>query len=330
MYKQYLVTGATGQLGNYIVRMLLDNRQKVRVLVGEEEDISSLKDLPVEIFHGEVFNKDSLKEFFNVPEPRESICIHADELVEISGKKNLEMRRVNVTGTQNIVNMCLSRKIKRLVYLGSAYALPADYDDEDAKTIHFDRTKVEGDYAQSKAEACAYIMEKVSMNKMNAVIILPTFIIGPGCDVNSDIGKVLKGFLDNNVAPVNGGHSFVDVRDVSNITLTVAEKGTMGCSYIINGEYKTSVDFLQAASSAKGIEKEIKPVPDWAIGKAFGKLVDTYYKISHKENPKEVYALFLVTPLANYKSNVSSLIPEVQQVDMQESIKETVQWLEEG
>ena len=47
MYKQYLVTGATSQLGNHIVRMLLDQNQRVRVLVGPEEDTSSLNGMRI-------------------------------------------------------------------------------------------------------------------------------------------------------------------------------------------------------------------------------------------------------------------------------------------
>ncbi len=327
MYKQYLVTGATSQLGNHIVRMLLDQNQRVRVLVGPEEDTSSLNGMRIEVCQGEIYNKDSLKDFFKLDEPRESVLIHAEELVSISDKKNLEMRRINFSGTCNIVDMCLTRKIKRLVYLSSAYALPNDQEFE-SDTIYFDRKLVDGDYAQTKAEARAYVMEKVSLNKLNAVIILPTFIIGPGLSQNSTIGKVLKGYLENDVAPVKGGQSFVDVRDVAAMTLALAEKGTAGSGYIINGEYKTSVDFLNEVSSVKGIEKSIKLVPNWILGKTFGKLADTYFKICHKDNPKDVYALFLITPDVNYKSNVEGVIPEVKTTDLNESIKDTVMWLE--
>ena len=112
------------------------------------------------------------------------------------------------------------------------------------------------------------------------------------------------------------------------MTLALAEKGTAGSGYIINGEYKTSVDFLNEVSSVKGIEKSIKLVPNWILGKTFGKLADTYFKICHKDNPKDVYALFLITPDVNYKSNVEGVIPEVKTTDLNESIKDTVMWLE--
>ena len=214
MYKQYLVTGATSQLGNHIVRMLLDQNQRVRVLVGPEEDTSSLNGMRIEVCQGEIYNKDSLKDFFKLDEPRESVLIHAEELVSISDKKNLEMRRINFSGTCNIVDMCLTRKIKRFVYLSSAYALPNDQEFE-SDTIYFDRKLVDGDYAQTKAEASAYVMEKVSLNKFNAVIILPTFIIGPGLSPNSTIGKVLKGYLENDVAPVKGGTEKIQIKSVT-------------------------------------------------------------------------------------------------------------------
>ena len=196
MYEKYLVTGARNPVGRLVVQMLLSEGCQVRVLVPPETDNSLLKGMGAEIAEGEIFDKDSLKEFFTVEDPRRSAIIHTEEILSISNNKNMDMRRTNVAGAQNVVDMAMRSKIGRFVYLGSAYSLDPDTALSGEK-VRFDRTKVDGDYAATKAEASAYIMEKIQFNKFNASLLLPTFIIGPGFSEDYDMNKILKKYLEN-------------------------------------------------------------------------------------------------------------------------------------
>ena len=49
-----LVTGATGHIGNVLVRTLLEKGRKVRALVLPGEDLSPLQGLDVELVEGDV------------------------------------------------------------------------------------------------------------------------------------------------------------------------------------------------------------------------------------------------------------------------------------
>lgn len=84
MYQKYLVTGAKEPVGRLVVQMLLAEGCKVRVLVPPETDASLLKGMGAEISEGEIFDKDSLKDFFTVDDPRKSAVIHTEEIVSIS------------------------------------------------------------------------------------------------------------------------------------------------------------------------------------------------------------------------------------------------------
>ena len=84
MCKQYLVTGGASQLGEHLVKMLLEKGNKVRILIGPDDDESIFDGLDVEIFRGETFLKDTMKEFFAVENPRECILVHADERVSLA------------------------------------------------------------------------------------------------------------------------------------------------------------------------------------------------------------------------------------------------------
>ena len=59
-----LVTGATGHLGNVLVRQLVAQGEKVRALFLPGEDHTPLKELPVEIIEGNVLSPESLKPAF--------------------------------------------------------------------------------------------------------------------------------------------------------------------------------------------------------------------------------------------------------------------------
>lgn len=308
MYQKYLVTGAKDPVGRLVVQMLLAEGCKVRVLVPPESDSSLLKGMGAEISEGEIVDKDSLKEFFTVDDPRSSAVIHTEEILSISNNKNMDMRRTNVAGAQNVIDVAMRAKIGRFVYLGSAYALDPD-SALSGETIHFDRTKVDGDYAETKAEASAYLMNKIQLNKFNASLLLPTFIIGPGFSEDYDMNKILKKYLENKVSTVSGGHAFVDVRNVASALVAVCENGEPGGAYILNGEYKSAQEFFSEVTAASGSEM-VKEMPKWAQSKSMDKFVNTFFRITKKENPKEVYALFMNNPEANYESTVEGILPD--------------------
>ena len=330
MAVKYLVSGGEGALGKTVISMLLQRGEKVRILMSELSDTRIYRNNPnIEICYGISTDKDSMIEFFDLDDPRSAVLFHTDEYVSLSDSTNLTMRRVNVIGAENIVDMCLKRKVGKLVYLSSAYALNPEVKGEDI-TIHFDRNKVDGEYAKSKAEAAAYVMEKVSLNRLNAVMVLPTFIIGPGYSEDYEINKVLNSYLNNGtIPPKEGGRAFVDVRDVANAMLTLADKGEPGAGYIVTGDYKTSSEFFKDVNEISGNDAPVKTASKLIMSKSLAKLVDFYYKITHKENPKEAYTLFSDNPDARFEDNSKGILPETT-ISFKDSLKDTIEGAQHG
>lgn len=325
---QYLVTGATGQIGNTIVRMLLDNGKQVRVLVHPEEDTTPLAGLPVQVKYGDLLVKDSMKDFFDLEDPRDAILIHAQERNVISEKTDLMVRRVNVHGTMNITDICVKKKIGKLIYIGSARAIPLEEKGEPVKEVqHFDRNKVVGDYAKSKAEATQYILDKVTLNGLNAVILLPSLVLGPYEYGNSDIISLIRDYLSGDLkVSIPGGVDFTDVRDVAAGVLEAAErKGQKGTCYILSNTYMSTQDFLHHLHEITGRDEVTKKVPNWLLsGKGIAQL---YYKITKKTNPKEKYGPFL-SPEPLYESERASAELNYSKRDMRSSLEDTVEWVE--
>ena len=325
MSVKYLVSGGEGALGKIIVSLLLERGEKVRVLASELSDTSIYRGNPnIEVVYGISTDKDSMKEFFDIEEPRSAILFHTDEYISLTDKTNLTMRRVNVIGAENVADMCLKRKIGKLVYLSSAYAINPEAVPDGLK-MNFNRNLVEGEYAKSKADAAAYIMERVTLNRLNAVMVLPTFIIGPGYSEDYEINKIITSYLKNGtLPPKEGGHAFVDVRDVANAMLALADKSVEpGSGYIISGEYKTSSEFFADINKAQGIDAPVKTASKFVMSESMKKFVDFYFKITHKENPREVYTLFRDNPEKKFSANSEGVIPE-STIDFKSSISDTI------
>lgn len=325
MAVKYLVSGGEGALGKIVVSMLLERGEKVRVLASELSDTSVYRGNPnIEVVYGISTDKDSMKEFFDIEEPRSAILFHTDEYISLTDKTNLTMRRVNVIGAENVADMCLKRKIGKLVYLSSAYAINPEAVPDGLK-MNFNRNLVEGEYAKSKADAAAYIMERVTLNRLNAVMVLPTFIIGPGYSEDYEINKIITSYLKNGtLPPKEGGHAFVDVRDVANAMIALADKSVEpGSGYIISGEYKTSSEFFADINKAQGIDAPVKTASKFVMSESMKKFVDFYFRITHKENPREVYTLFRDNPEKKFSANSEGVIPE-STIDFKSSISDTI------
>jgi len=168
-------------------------------------------------------------------------------------------------------------------------------------------------------------MERVTLNRLNAVMVLPTFIIGPGYSEDYEINKIINSYLKNGtLPPKEGGHAFVDVRDVANAMLALADKSIEpGSGYIISGEYKTSSEFFADINETQGIDAPVKTASKFVMSESMAKFVNFYYKITHKENPREVYTLFRDNPETKFSSNSEGVIPE-STIDFKSSLSDTI------
>ncbi len=135
--KCILVTGAAGHLGNVLVRELVARNVKVRAMVLPGEDLASLEGLDVEIFEGNILDKDRLFEACEGVD----LVFHLASLVAITEDKIALMQRVNVEGTRNVIEAVRQAGVRRLVYTSSIHALQRpDPDVMIDESLQFDRT----------------------------------------------------------------------------------------------------------------------------------------------------------------------------------------------
>jgi 2-alkyl-3-oxoalkanoate reductase len=172
-----LVTGGSGFLGRKLIELLIAEGYPVRALVRKLSDAEPLKKLGVEIFWGDVADKKSLEEAFCGVH----VVVHA--AAGTSGTVQ-DCERGTIQGTQNILALSETMKIRKLVYISSCsvYGV-ADYRNnqlvtEESALERFPERR--GSYSASKQQAEQLVAQAIEKKKFPIVILRPGTIFGPG------------------------------------------------------------------------------------------------------------------------------------------------------
>jgi len=235
-----LVTGATGHIGNVLVRKLVRKGQRVRALIWRGEDTLPLQGLDVQMVEGDILEPSSLRRALRGVKR----VFHLAGMISIMPGVDSLLRRVNAEGTRNMLAAARGAGVESFVYTSSIHALQnrscEELMDED---VPFDAEGAQGAYGRSKAEASLAVQE-AARNGLNAIIACPTGVLGPYDFRRSEIGSVLMDAALGKAMPfVDGAYDFADVRDVADGLMLAEEKGRSGESYILSGQ-KISVRYM--------------------------------------------------------------------------------------
>ena len=224
-----LVTGATGLLGNNVVRLLLGRGERVRVLVREGCDPRPLEGLEVEVAHGDVRDEAAVRS----AAAGTGAIVHAAGWVHLTWQRLELAREINVRGACHVADAAQASGA-RLIHVSSVDALAPGLQDQpaDEETAG---TKPACSYVVSKREAEQEILSRVNRG-LNAVIVNPGYLIGPW-DWKPSSGRMLLEIAQR-FAPIapRGGISICDPRDVAAGILSAIERGQAGRRYLLTGE----------------------------------------------------------------------------------------------
>lgn len=233
----YLLTGAAGFLGNNIARQLVEKGCRVRGLVLKGD--KAVKHIPegVEIVYGDLTDKTSLENFFDV-EKEQLVCIHCASIVYLKEEPSELVYRVNVEGTQNIIDFCLEKNVEKLVYVsstGTVAELPhGEFMREPEK---FDLDKIVGYYGKTKAMATQLVFDAVKEKGLKACVVYPTGICGPNDYAGGPVSTFIEQYCNGgNKVGFPGSFNSVDVRDLAAGTIAAVDKGRIGEGYILGNE----------------------------------------------------------------------------------------------
>lgn len=320
-----IVTGATGHIGNVLVRLLFEKGFVIRVIALPGESLESLEGLELEIIKGDIRNKDDLIQAFQGFD----YVFHLAGIISILPGYKKILDEVNVDGTRNVVQACQETGIKRLVFTSSIHAIVEPpkgcYIDEDC-VIHPE--SIYGDYAKSKALATMEVKKGIQ-NGLDAVIVFPTGVIGPYDFRISEIGHVILDYLKGKVKYyIDGAYDYVDVRDVAEGLYRLAMEGTSGEGYILSGKQvtvKEMFDLLEEITHIKSPDLKIPIV----VARAVAPLAVLWYLVTKNKPRFTPYSLITLSSNSLVTYSKAKKAFGYQPRPIKETLKDTVSWFYE-
>ena len=259
-----LVTGGTGLVGSHLLYKLVKKGYKVRATYRSKKKLSAAK----HVFSyyttqvDEMFSKiDWVEADLNdIPALTTAFkeitkVYHCAALVSFDPNDYYKLRRVNIEGTANIVNLCLANNIEKLCYVSSIAAIGHG---EPNNTIINENTNwiSEEDhnvYAITKYGAEIEVWRAVQEG-LETVIVNPGFIFGPGFWQSSS-GSLFKKIHNGLSHYTTGVTGYVDIKDVVNSMLLLMDSNIKNERYILVSENLSFKEF--ATKVAQGLD--VKP-----------------------------------------------------------------------
>ena len=229
-----LVTGASGLVGSFVVRHLVEQGYQVMALRRETSDISNLNDIEHRIDWqvADILDIISLRQ---VVEKADTV-IHSAGMVSYDQQDKEMLYKINVEGTQNLVNACLEKKVDKFILISSIATYANHIEKGQLKYINETTPKkmetLGTNYARAKylAEMEAW---RGKMEGLHTIVVNPSVVLGPGKWHESST-RLFKYAWDENKFYIHGDINYVDVRDLAAIVVKLIQEGRDGDQYIVS------------------------------------------------------------------------------------------------
>lgn len=318
-----LVTGATGLVGNNVVRQLLERGDVVRVLTRSTSDSRPLQGLPIEFALGDIRDQRTVQQAMQGV----THLIHSAAQVHI-GWSGLDLQRaINVEGTRIVADSARSAGV-RMVHVSSvdALGLAADGQPADEEVPRVGKTACP--YVITKREAEEALRQVIGKG-LDATIVNPGFMIGPW-DWKPSSGRMLLG-VGRRFAPLapTGGCSICDVRDVTAGILAALEKGRVGVNYILGGYNKSYLEIWRLFARIGGSRPAMMrmgPLQRFLIGRS-GDLLGA---VTRREPDVNSAAMAMSSLFHYYSSDRARAELAYRNRPLEESVCDAWSWFKEN
>jgi dihydroflavonol-4-reductase len=256
---QALVTGASGFIGSHLVEFLLARGYTVRCLLRTSSSMAWLKDLPIEIVYGDVFNTPALENAVRGVD----YVFHSAGLTK--AKKKEDYFRANAEGTRLLLEAALkvNPALKRFVLISSQTAAgpsPTATPITEETPSHPLTT-----YGRSKRAAEEIVLG--AKDRIPITIVRPPAVYGPR---DKDIFEFFK-TMRSGLQPVAGfGEKFVSLVHVTDlvrgIVLAAESPVAAGQTYFISSSRVYGWDEIgKITRGVLGRKALTVRIPEWGI-----------------------------------------------------------------
>ena len=318
-----LVTGGTGLVGSHLLYFLLKENAQVRAIHRKNSDLTSIKKV-FALYNSEVdslFNKIEWIEadINDIPALTEAFnsitkVYHCAAFVNFDPSKYKTLKKANVEGTANIVNLCIANNVEKICYVSSVAVFGHNQNNElVTEETPWNPDEKNNVYAITKFGAEMEVW-RGTQEGLNAVIVNPGVILGTSPDGGGSELIITLGSKGIPFYP-SGGMGVVDVQDVVKAMILLMESSIKNEQFILVGKNVTFQELLSELAPLFGKKPPTKKLSktfmlflsnaEWLLCKVFGKkrrlskgTIRSMFKKSFYDNSKIKNNLdFRFTPL---------------------------------
>ena len=256
------VTGGTGKIGRHLVSLLVTEQFDVKVLT-RSNNTPWRPGSGVKVIKGDILDKDILmREIL-----KDSYVFHLAVHQDISDSNRENFFKTNVLGTEVLLETCLEKKIRNLVYVSSIVIFKNTKKIERNEIWLLRDLKNHDHYVTTKLESLISTRKFYSNNKnaLPLVTVFPSMVI----DVDNfnasapttvpflqrflweKVGGGVPGGIINLIGKGRRILNYVLMEDLVKGLLLAAEKGNSGEEYILGGPNITAKNYLKILTRRK-------------------------------------------------------------------------------
>lgn len=281
-----LVTGGTGLVGAHLLVALVKKGDQVRAIHRASSNLEAVKNVfsyytneadtlfnKIEWMEADITDVTTLEAAFkNI-----DIVYHCAAYISFNPRHYPVLKKVNVEGTANVVNFCLTEGVKKLCYISSIATLGKTTDGSlSTEETEFNPEEDNSVYSITKHEAEMEVW-RGTQEGLDAIIVQPGVIIGEGI-WSSASGGIFRTISKGLRYYTPGGVAIVDVIDVVKAMIDLTTSDIKNEAYILVTENIYYKELLTKVSDKLNKNPPNKTVPKWMM-LSFANLDWFLYKI---------------------------------------------------
>ena len=320
--KKILITGATGLVGNELLRQLLDAGFKVRAIYHSTPLSFSHPNL--EIVHCDILDVVGLEEAM----ADVTHVYHCAAIVSYDRKDKHQLLKINIEGTANVVNACIDAGVKKLVHVSSVAALGRIRKGEMvSEKMSWTEETSNSIYGKSKYFGELEVWRGIGEG-LKAVIVNPSLILG-GDNWETGSSAIFKNAYNEFKWYTDGISGFVDVKDVARAMILLMNSEITAQRYILNAENLPYKEIFSAIANCFDKEPPYKKVTSflaemiWRIEAIKTRFTGEKHLLT-KETARTAQAKVYFD-----NSKILSALPQFRFTELKETIDHTCKVLKE-
>jgi len=271
-----LVTGGTGLVGSHLLYFLLKEGHTVRSIRRKSSDLKAVQDvfsfcaetseIGAHLFHKIEWVDADITEIPSLSEAFIGIThvYHAAGFISFKSVDYAKLKKTNIEGTANVVNLCLINNIEKLIHVSSIATLGK----EDNGNLISEKKEWNPENDNSVYSISKYGAEmevwRASQEGLDVVIVNPGVIIGSG-HWNSGSGVIFNSVAKGIPFYTTGGIGIVDVEDVVKAMVLLMKSQVVNKSFVLVGKNIYFRELLSEIASNLNKKSSNKKAPKWAL-----------------------------------------------------------------